>query len=218
MQSNDSIMAACIKSVGMLDSTARLLGYGGGEARKFVLGALERYMLSIATRRTRYDDHLAGNGTLSAAELRGLRLFNGKAQCASCHPAPDFTDNIYHDNGLYRQRSIVESYSEEGSIKTRLGMDYGRGNVAAGRDNLHRFRTPSLYNAALTAPYMHNGSLPTLEAVLDFYDRGGDGPDAGNNMLDLTREEKRDLIAFLNTLTDVRYAEPETGSEEVSVR
>ena len=218
MMSNDSIMASYVRSVGLLDSTARRLGYAEQDAREFVIGALERYLLSIATERTRYHDHLAGTAKLTAAELRGLRLFNGKAQCGTCHPAPDFTDNLYQDNALSRQRSIVESYREQGVVKTRLGMDYGRGNIVAGKRDLFRFRTPSLYNVELTAPYMHNGSLATLEAVIDFYDRGGDEPLAGAKPLDLTKAEKRDLIAFLKTLTDIRYATPEKGSTEVRVQ
>ncbi len=220
MESNDSIMAAYIRSTSMLDSTIRLLGYGNGDgdARKFVVGALAQYVLSLCTEHTRYDAYRAGTGELTGAELRGLHLFNGKAQCASCHPAPNFTDNLYHDNGLYRQRSIVESYTEKGTTRLRLGMDYGRGNIVSGLESLFRFRTPSLYNVELTSPYMHNGTVPTLEAVVDFYARGGDGPDASEKALDLSREEKHDLVAFLKTLTDVRYAREGSQREEVSAR
>lgn len=218
MLSNDSIMGAYVRSVPVLEGTMRQLGYRDGDAREFVLGALEGYMRSIATTRTRYDDHLAGTAKLTEPERRGLELFNGKAQCASCHPAPDFTDNLFHDNGLYRKLSIVETYTQKGVLKTRLGHDYGRGNIVEGMEQLFRFRTPSLYNVALTPPYMHNGTIATLDAVLDFYDRGGDEPDAATRRLDLTRAEKDDLVAFLKTLTDVRYAAPETAEQEVSVR
>lgn len=212
MMSTDSIMRAFIRSMGFLDSTARRLGYGEQNARKFVMDALERYTFSIATQRTRYHDHREGRVKLTAQEMRGLRLFNGRARCATCHPAPDFTDNLYWDTGLFRQRSIVDSYAEDGIIKARMEMDYGRGTIVPGKKHLFSFRTPSLYNVELTAPYMHNGSLPTLESVIDFYDRGGDEPLAGAKPLNLTRREKQDLIAFMKTLTDVRFAEQENRS------
>jgi cytochrome c peroxidase len=179
--------------------------YDSDKSREeFVVEALAYYIKSLTTQQTKYSQYMAGVKNFSNSELRGLDLFSGKAGCQSCHTAPDFTDNKFHDTGLFRRKIIFETVHIGEMVYEQLGTDRGRGDVVGGKENLYTFRTPSLYNVVLTAPYMHDGSLQTLEAVIDFYNRGGD-IEKGRK-LDLSEQEKDDLVAFLNTLTDIRYS------------
>ena len=123
---------------------------------------------------------------LSAAEVRGFRLFTGKGGCVLCHVGWRFTDDRFHDIGL-------------------PGGDAGRGAVPGGTPGLQAFKTPSLRDVAHTAPYMHDGSLPTLTAVLRHYTGGFVARPAlapsMNRELRPDAREKSDLIAFLRTLS-----------------
>ncbi len=133
---------------------------------------------------------------LSEEAQRGLALFRGKANCASCHTiAKDhalFTDNKFHNLGV--------GMDPEGNLR-----DAGRYAVTKREADRSAFRTPSLRNIAETAPYMHDGSLKTLKEVVDFYVGGGNA----NPQLDpliqpltsFTRQERADLVAFLESLT-----------------
>lgn len=90
-------------------------------------------------------------------------------------------------------------------LRREATHDVGRGDVEPGLESLFKFRTPSLINVSLTGPYMHDGSIPTLEGVVDFYSRGGDEKDSGLPALKLSEGEKSDLVIFLYTLSDIRY-------------
>ena len=92
---------------------------------------------------------------MNAAEQQGLDLFTGKAGCASCHVGPNFTDERYHNTGAGK------------------GEDRGRAAVTGREQDRGAFKTPSLREAARTPPYMHDGSLATMEDVIEFYDKGG---------------------------------------------
>jgi cytochrome c peroxidase len=173
---------------------------------EFVILALEQYVNSLATKETKYTLYLQEKARFTEQELNGLKLFMGKAGCAQCHSGSSFTDQNYHDNGLYKRKIILETYQVDGINQLRLGKDYGRGDIVSGQDNLYTFRTPSLWNVELTAPYMHDGSLPTLEAVVDFYNRGGDDKTVSRKGLELSAAEKEDIISFLRTLTDTRFS------------
>jgi len=157
-----------------------------------------RIAMAIATyERTLYSDQApidAGPGVLTAAEARGQQLF-GQNGCAACHGGPQFTDNQFHNTGI---RPAAE--------------DQGLFVVTGNQNDLAKFRTPSLRNVELRAPYMHNGRFATLEAVIEFYNRGGDFPAANleRNLIrprNLTAQQKADLVAFLKRpLTDPRVA------------
>jgi cytochrome c peroxidase len=131
---------------------------------------------------------------IGASAKRGFELFNGKARCAGCHNGFALSDGSFHDIG------------------TAQGSDIGRGRLFPGSIKLqHAFKTPTLRDVARRAPYMHDGSIPTLEAVIALYDRGGiDRPSRSPLIapLGLTQEEKTDLIEFLNTLTSPPEAVP----------
>jgi cytochrome c peroxidase len=137
-----------------------------------------------------FDEWVAGlDSALSDSARRGFVLFNGKANCAKCHSGWSFTDHGFHDLGM-----------KDG--------DVGRGKLLPSLVRMqHAFKTPTLRNVEARRPYMHDGSLATLEAVIDYYDRGGDvqRPSLSGDMrsLRLSAAEKRDLLAFLHTLTSV---------------
>lgn len=149
--------------------------------------ALAAFMRNIITNNSPFDEYLAGaENALSPQAKNGLALFEGKAKCIECHDGANFTDDSFHSLGIAFE-------------------DKGRANVIKDNSLAYRFKTPTLRNITLTAPYMHNGSLPDLESVMTFYnDGGGSGPNKDKLMepLSLSQSEIRDLIAFLSALTD----------------
>ena len=153
------------------------------------LGAFQRTLISGDSP---YDQFLQGNQVLSSDALAGMALFfSEQANCGSCHTGFNFTDNSFRNNGLY------ETYA-----------DWGRRRVTSLMEDDGKFRVPTLRNIALTAPYMHDGSVPNLEAVIDHYNEGGSihpNKDALIKPLGLTPTEKDQLIQFLHTLTDSTF-------------
>ncbi len=156
------------------------------------IGSFERTLFSD---RTPVDIAAGGGAPLTPAEQRGRGLF-GAIQCGVCHAGPLFTDNAFHNIGLRPQNE-----------------DTGRFAVTGNPQNLGEFRTPGLRNVERRGPYMHNGRLATLEDVVEFYNRGGDFPNANNFPVNLIRprnlsaQQKADLVAFLRRpLTDTRVA------------
>ena len=135
-----------------------------------------------------YDRYRAGDGSALAADAaRGLSLFRGRANCSSCHIGPNFTDEQFHNTG----------------VSWGAG-DLGRFHVTRDPDDRGRFKTPTLRQLRLTSPYMHDGSIDSLDAVVEFYDAGGNANrwlDPELHPLRLTASEKRDLIAFLLSLS-----------------
>lgn len=162
------------------------------------IAAFERTLLSGNSAFDRY--YFGGDDSaIGPSARRGLALFTGKAGCDSCHTIGTrhalFTDNDFHNTGVgFHPRFEYLGYSGDGL----------EGNLATNNGFRGRYFTPSLRDVALTAPYMHDGSLPTLRDVVDFYARGGQpNPhlDPAIRPLELTEQEKDDLVAFLNTLT-----------------
>jgi cytochrome c peroxidase len=167
--------------------------FPGGEpdatiTRPHIEQAIATFERTIVAARAPFDRWIAGDKTaISASAKRGFVLFNGKADCADCHQGPSFTDFSFHDIGVAREDDIGRARLFPTSLKLR-----------------HAFKVPTLRDVARRAPYMHDGSLPTLEAVIDEYNTGGiDRPSRSSliHPLGLTGDEKRDLIAFLKTLT-----------------
>ena len=145
--------------------------------------ALASYVRTILSGNSPYDRYIAGDrGALDAEAQLGLKVFRGKGNCIACHLGPNLTDDQFHNTG---------SAWRDGKL-----TDNGRANGA--------FKTPTLREAALTGPYMHNGSLKTLEDVIDFYDKGGIANphlDPEMRKLNLTGPEKKALVTFLHSLT-----------------
>ena len=156
-----------------------------------VAAALASYVRTIRSGDSPYDRFTMGQtGALSPPERAGLDLFRGKGHCVNCHAGPNFSDEQYHNTGV----------SWAGSRFT----DDGRFAVSGREEDRGAFKTPTLREVARTAPYMHDGSLGTLEQVVDFYSEGG----RANPQLDpeirarrFTPEEKRALVAFLRSLS-----------------
>lgn len=153
--------------------------------------ALATYVRTIRTGGSRYDRFLAGDReALDEREQLGLRLFRGKAQCASCHLGPNLTDERFHNTGI--------------GFRDGRFADPGRASVTGAAGDTGAFKTPTLRNAAERAPYMHDGSLATLEDVIEHYDKGGiENPHLDTEMrpLQLTADEKAALVALLQAMT-----------------
>jgi cytochrome c peroxidase len=152
-----------------------------------VAKAIAAYERTIVSAQAPFDRWVQGDETaITPAARRGFVLFAGKAKCGACHRGWRMTDDGFHDIGL-------------------ADDDRGRGKLVAGLPGLeHAFKTPTLRNIAERTPYMHDGSLPSLEAVVDHYDQGlvaraSLAPEI--KPLGLTADEKADLVAFLRTLS-----------------
>lgn len=153
--------------------------------------ALASYVRTILSGASPYDRYVGGKrDALTAEQQLGLRLFRGKANCAACHIGPNLTDEDFHNTGIgWRDGSWT---------------DPGRAAISNAEADRGAFKTPSLREVARVAPYMHDGSIPTLEEVIDFYDKGGrENPllDPEIRRLHLTSEEKRALHAFLQSFS-----------------
>jgi cytochrome c peroxidase len=160
--------------------------------------ALAAYERTLISPPTRFDAWVAGKAdSLTEAELRGFKLFAGKARCMACHSGFAFTDHNFYDIGL-----------PDGGT----APDRGRGKEIGLAAADHAFKTPTLRELAWTAPYMHNGIFSTLEEVVRFYEGGGVArPTRAKDMpvpLVLTDEERADLVAFLETLSSDTPPQP----------
>jgi cytochrome c peroxidase len=178
--------------------------------------AVAAFVRSLVAVRSRFDRAVAGDTVAFTPEERhGFNLFMGKAACGTCHFAPTFGGSL--------PPALLESEPEVigvPSLPVTAGATVDPDPGVAGYDHVpihrHAFKTPSLRNVALTAPYMHNGVYRTLNQVVDFYDRGGGagiGIELPNQTLSpaplhLTRSEKRALVAFMRALTDTVVTAP----------
>jgi cytochrome c peroxidase len=148
--------------------------------------ALAAFERTILAGNTPYDRFKNGDeSALSESAHRGRDLFFNKARCVACHSGAYFTDGGFHNIGLGSQETLA---------------DVGREAVTNMVGDRGSFKTPSLREVARSAPYMHDGSLETLEPVLEHYDRGGSGhpqQDEEIEPLRLSVQEKRDLVSFI---------------------
>jgi cytochrome c peroxidase len=151
------------------------------------LASFERVLLSGNSRVDRF--RTGEVRALSDSERHGLWLYESRGGCWRCHSGPNFTDENFHNTGVSWDQPPI---------------DLGRFVVTHKDSDRGRFKTPTLRNVALTAPYMHDGSLATLEDVIDFYNRGGGrNPylDEAIVPLGLISQDKKDLVAFLKALS-----------------
>ena len=153
--------------------------------------ALASYVRTILSGDSPFDHHMNGEpDALSEQAIHGLRIFRGKGNCIACHIGPTFTDERFHNTGIAWR---------DGEL-----LDQGRYMVTGKEDDRGAFKVPTLREVARTAPYMHDGSIATLEEVVDFYTDGGrQNPflDRELRPLRLTAEEKQALITFLHGLS-----------------
>ncbi|CEN42730.1 Di-heme cytochrome C peroxidase [Capnocytophaga canis] len=165
--------------------------------------AIATYERTIVSRRTKFDQFIAGEKKIfSDQEVVGLHLFRTKARCINCHNTPLFSNQQFHNVGL--------------SYYGRVFEDLGRYNITQQKEDVGRFKTPSLREITYTAPYMHNGLMLHLEGIVQMYNAGMPRPKPTEKQkndplfpttdellkpLSLTKEEQKALIAFLHTLS-----------------
>ncbi|MEZ4919084.1 MAG: cytochrome c peroxidase [Saprospiraceae bacterium] len=170
--------------------------------------ALEQFMLTMVSYNSKYDKFLRGEASLTDSEERGRQLFftefdpfgsTDGAECFHCHGGFNFTNDEYMNNGLDTDADM---------------QDEGRGAVTMNSFDRGKFKVPSLRNIAVTAPYMHDGRFTTLEEVVDHYNTGVKNSSTVDILmqfnlqpggLQLSDQDKSDLVAFLKTLTDETY-------------
>jgi cytochrome c peroxidase len=158
--------------------------------------ALAAYQRTLISPPTRFDQWVAGKAdALTPSEVAGFRIFAGKGRCIGCHAGFAFTDHNFYDIGL-------------------PGADKGRGKEIGLKAADQAFKTPTLRELAWTAPYMHDGSLATLEDVLRHYEKGGVRRATRSRDLPqsfkLTTKERADLVAFLQALSSESPPRPST--------
>jgi cytochrome c peroxidase len=156
-----------------------------------VAKAVATFERTLLSGNSPYDRFTAGDKkALTQAQVRGMKLFFNKTKCDKCHEGLNFTSNSYHNLGVGIDKPMP---------------DLGRYEVTKDPHDWGAFKTPTLREVANTAPYMHDGSMKTLDEVVEFYDKGGNwnkNLDADiKKRLSLTREEKADLVAFLRSLS-----------------
>ena len=172
--------------------------------------AIAAYVQSLVAFNSPFDQYMRREtNDYSEAAIRGGNLFMGKAGCATCHFAPVFNGTVpprYQES----ETEVLGVPATADFKNPILDPDSGRAGVIPAEAFLHSFKTPTVRNAALTAPYMHNGAISTLEEVVEFYELGG-GAGIGlevpnqtlpSDQLELSEEEKQDLVIFIKSLSD----------------
>jgi cytochrome c peroxidase len=166
---------------------------------KNLAAAFAAYEQTLETVDSKFDDWSNNLKKLTATEERGRELFVGdKAKCFDCHSMEDFTTDDFKNIGLYDEKEL---------------NDAGLYNITKKETDKGKFKTPGLRNIGVTAPYMHNGMFKTLEQVVDYYNDPrkvvADPINIDETLkkpLGLTDKEKKDLVAFLKTLTDKKFS------------
>ena len=193
--SNPGIMDANLN--GVLDHLRMTSGYRQAFAQAFpgqgitpdtLRSALGTFVRTITSGPAPFDRWVAHDETaISVSAKRGFALFTGRAGCSGCHTGWSFTDGSFHDIGVAEIDVAGRGALFPNSVKLQ-----------------HAFKVPTLRDVARRGPYMHDGSIPDLGAVIDLYDKGGiDRPSLSEQIhpLHLTQNERADLLAFLDTLT-----------------
>ncbi|MCP5068986.1 MAG: hypothetical protein GY946_20685 [bacterium] len=204
--------------------------YGGEPSFGKTLKAVAEFQKTLVTRDAPLDRHLGGDeNALSAQAGNGLELFTGKAGCSNCHNGPMLTDWQPHGHGLAEHPDVVGDPLRHITLRAvnkflgllnyeNLKTDPGVFGVTKEETDRGAFVTPTLREVGRTAPYMHNGTLATLEDVVAFYNGGG-GPDSGLPRLELSSSEQADLVTFLKEGLSGKLPEVEipTSSPEYGI-
>ena len=153
--------------------------------------ALASFVRTLLSGNSRFDRYFNGEReALSEDARQGLEIFRGKGNCTACHIGPNFTDEGFHNTGV--------------AWGDGRFLDNGRFSVTEREEDRGKFKTPTLREVGRTGPYMHDGSLATLEEVVTFYNDGGrPNPNLDEELqpLKLTDQEKRSLVTFLQSLS-----------------
>lgn len=167
---------------------------------QLMMRAMAVFMATLISADSKYDQYRAGTTTLSSSEANGLALF--RTHCESCHQEPLLTDMNFRNNGL----------------DSVFNKDAGRARITLAAADSGKFKVPSLRNIALTGPYMHDGRFDHLTQVLNHYvsgikQSGTLDPLLASGSIPLSAQDKTDIIAFLNTLTDSKFINDSRFSE-----
>lgn len=172
--------------------------------------ALGAYMRSLKSFNARFDRYMRGERTaMNEREKRGFNLFMGKGKCGTCHFMPLFNGTVPPTYGE-TEAEVIGVPAKPDTANAVIDSDAGKYALHQIELQRYMFKTPTVRNAELTAPYMHNGVYKTLEEVMDFYNRGGGwgiGIELANQTLpaeklNLSQSELQEVIAFMKTLTD----------------
>ena len=184
---------------------AKAFGHGAIDS-VHLAKALAQFLRTIVSYRSKYDSAIAGQALFTADEYEGFVMVNDQsmADCLHCHVT---------DGGVLGSTFAFTNNGLDGAWNTPGRNDFGRFTITRKESDRRKFKVPSLRNVALTAPYMHDGRFKTLEEVLDFYSEGIKTSSTLDPVLavhkgglHLKPDEKRKIIAFLNTLTDKALA------------
>jgi cytochrome c peroxidase len=171
-----------------------------------MMNAIGSYVRSLTRLNSRFDDYMRGSKTsMNAEEINGFNLFMGKGKCATCHFMPLFNGN-FPPGYTTIETEVIGVPSAIG--KKKIDPDLGRYDVVKFEFLKHAFKTPTVRNAAATAPYMHNGVFTSLEQVVDFYNKGGgtglglsvDNQTLPFDSLELTDPEQKAIVSFIKSL------------------
>lgn len=237
LASHDVLVSLVRKDADYLAAFKDVFGVGqDGITIDHVAMAIASFERTLVSGDSPFDHYQYGGdkSALSDAQVRGLALYTGKGRCVSCHRIEQtqalFTDNRFHNIGVGfkaiqgKEAATAEAFLKDKragadvdiTVLTRANMsELGRFAVSENLTEVGAFKTPTLRNIAVTAPYMHDGSLKKLEDVVDFYNNGGrvkdtdpvsDFQSGGIRPLNLTDQEKQDLVAFMKALTSPAYA------------
>lgn len=188
-----------------------------------VIKAISAFQRTLLSFNSPYDKYLRGEkSSFGESEKRGMSLFfSEKAECFHCHGGFNFTDSSVHENSStpaqrFHNNGLYNIDDRGGYPKT----DRGLYDLTSNKNDMGKFKAPTLRNIALTAPFMHDGSIATLEGVVDHYINGGTDIREGKNKgfgsinpfksefvpgLTLTEQERQDLLNFLHSLTDEQF-------------
>jgi cytochrome c peroxidase len=190
------------------------------DAAQNICNAIACYERTLIALNSKFDKHMQGKPVLKPGEINGFNLFMGKAKCGTCHFMPLFS-GAKPPRYYYTESEVIGVPGNNKKINTKLDADEGRFSITGLPLHKYAFKTTTLRNIELTAPYMHNGVFKTLEEVVDFYDKGGgkglkiapQNQTLPFEKLLLTTAEKQALISFLKTLTDTVQISANTSPE-----
>jgi cytochrome c peroxidase len=183
------------------------------DATQNICNAIACYERTLIALNSKFDTHMRGKPVLNKNEISGFNLFMGKAKCGTCHFMPLF-NGAKPPRYYYIETEVIAVPDKNSKTQNKLDEDEGRFAVTGLPLHKYSFKTSTLRNIALTAPYMHNGVFNTLNEVIDFYNNaGGKGLKiAPKNQtlpfekLNLSKQDKENVISFLKTLTDTNQA------------
>jgi len=240
LESHDKVLEVVRNDPEYLEQFKEVFGVSADQiTMDHVTKAIASFERTQVSGNSPFDRYLYGGeeDAISESAKRGLKVFRNKGRCVDCHTIEQsfatFTDNEFHNLGVgfdriednmyelvarFRESKKGDGEDIDVSILTDEAVsELGRYTVTLSPQDVGRFKTSTIRNIAVTAPYMHDGSEKTLMDVVEFYDKGGnDNPllDGGIRELNLTEQEKKDLVAFMRTLTSPRFADDSADEQE----